>query len=116
MLVVRALLVVAIPTGVLSSSGILSCLFPSLEPVREYGRGVCPDGRVVVDFAKLLLLGVIPGRGVPRVLCDRFLAGVGARLGGCFLNGDSGRGSDGLLGLKFGLGGRAPGPTDCANL
>lgn len=32
-------------------------------------------------------------------------------MGGCFLNGDSGRGKDGLLGLKDGLVGRTPGPT-----
>lgn len=35
---------------------------------------------------------------------------------GCFRKGDSGRGSDGRLGLKVGLGGLAAGPTDCENL
>ena len=60
----------------------LSLRLPSREPVREYGRGVCVDGARLVDDLKLLvLLGVRPGRA-PRVLCDRFLAGVGARLGG----------------------------------
>ena len=78
---------------------------------------MCPVfvGRVEVDALMLLLLGVKPGR-VPRTLCENELAGVGWRFGGCFLNGDSGRGNDGLLGLKFGLGGRAPGPTVCENL
>ena len=52
----------------------------------------------------------------PRVLWLRVRPGVGWRLGGCFLNGLSGRGIDGRLGLKDGLGGRAPGPTVCANL
>lgn len=42
--------------------------------------------------------------------------GVGCRFG-CFLNGDSGLGRDGLdLGLNCGLGGLAPGPMDCENL
>ena len=36
---------------------------------------------------------------------------------GLFLYGDSGRGRDGLdFGLNTGLGGRAPGPTDCEKL
>ena len=73
---------------------------------------------MVVEPLKLLpLLGVTPMPGrAPRVLCDSALAGVGAREGGCFLNGLSGRGSEGRLGLKEGLGGRAPGPTVWANL
>lgn len=96
---------VAIPTPLLSSS-----LFPSREPVLENGRGVWPAvGRVVVEPRRLLLLGVTPGL-TPRWLCDKFLAGVGARLGG-FLNGDSGRGREGLLALKAGLVGLTPGPT-----
>jgi hypothetical protein len=38
---------------------------------------------------------------------------VGAKFG-CFRNGDSGRGKDGLtFGLNSGLGARAPGPIDC---
>ena len=42
--------------------------------------------------------------------------GVGARFG-CFRKGDSGRGNEGLeVDLSTGLGGRAPGPTDCENL
>lgn len=49
---------------------------------------------------------------MPDWLCESALPGVGAKLG-CFLSGDSGRGRDGLLGLKEGLDGRAPGPTDC---
>lgn len=68
------------------------------------------------------LLGVVPSGGRPPLtLCDRFLApDVGARVG-CFLNGDSGLGSDGRLALNIGLVGRAlvglaPGPTDCENL
>jgi hypothetical protein len=43
------------------------------------------------------------------------LPGGGARVG-LFLNGDSGRGKDGLFALCAGLGARAPGPTDCENL
>lgn len=58
-------------------------------------------------------------RGVPIWLFDSppvkdgALPCVGCRLG-LFLYGDSGRGRDGLaFGLNTGLGGRAPGPTDC---
>ena len=51
----------------------------------------------------------------PRVLWLSVRPGVGARFGGCFLNGLSGRGREGRLGLNCGLGGRAPGPTVCAN-
>jgi len=69
---------------------------------------------VFVEPRRLLLLGVTPGR-MPLVLCDSCLAGVGARLGGCFLNGDSGRGREGLLGLKLGLVGLTPGPTVLEN-
>lgn len=76
-------------------------------------------GLEVVDFAKLLLLGVvvlIPGRGVvPRVLADNARPGVGAKLGAALLSGDSGLGRDGLLGLSMGLEGLTPGPTDCVN-
>lgn len=86
--------------------------------MREYGLAGPFDveGRDV-EVLRLFLLGVLaelkPARGVPRVLADRVLAGVGARFGGCFLNGDSGRGNEGLLGLKVGLDGlAAPGPTD----
>ena len=68
-----------------------------------------------VELLKFLL-GVSPGRGPPRWLCDSVRAGVGARFGAFRLNGDSGLGREGLLGLKAGLGGRAPGPTVCANL
>lgn len=73
-----------------------------------------------VEALRLFLLGVLaelkPARGVPRVLADRALAGVGAKLGGCFLNGDSGRGKEGRFGLKVGLDGLAvPGPTVCEN-
>ena len=51
----------------------------------------------------------------PEGVADILLPGVGASEG-CFLKGDSGRGKDGLpLGLKRGLGARAPGPTDCEN-
>jgi len=76
---------------------------------------------VVVDALKLGLLGVVvdprPGGLPPLVLCESCLAGVGARLGGCFLNGLSGLGSEGRLGLNCGLVGLAtPGPTDCENL
>lgn len=74
---------------------------------------------MVVEARKLFLLGVVaddrPGGLPPRTLCDRFLAGVGARLG-AFLSGDSGLGNEGRLGLKLGLGGRAPGPTVWENL
>lgn len=70
----------------------------------------------MVDVLNAALLGVWPIDGrEPIWLCDRPRAGVGARVG-CFLSGDSGRGRDGLFGLKFGLGGLAPGPTDCENL
>ena len=65
-----------------------------------------------------LKLGVVVGARTglpPRTLCESALAGVGAKLGGCFLNGDSGLAIDGRLGLNFGLLGRAPGPTDCEN-
>ena len=96
---------------------------PSREPVREYGRGVCDADdavevvRVVEEARKLgVLLGVMPGR-VPRVLCEKLLrAGVGARFGGGLRRGDSGRGSEGRLGLKLGLEGRTPGPTVWENL
>lgn len=98
------------PTPPLSSS-----LLPNREPVLEYGLGVVPaDGLVVVEARRFGLLGVKPGR-TPRWLCERDPAGVGARFGGCFLNGDSGRGNDGLLGLKLGLVGRAPVPTVLEN-
>lgn len=44
------------------------------------------------------------------------LAGVAVKVG-CFRIGDSGRGSDGRpFGLNWGLGARAPGPTDWENL
>lgn len=80
-----------------------------------------------VEALKLFLLGVTPGRPpgptlapklgfTPRVLWLSARPGVGWRLGGCFLNGLSGRGRDGLFGLKEGLGGLAPGPIVCANL
>lgn len=117
----RPLLVVATPTGVLSSSARTSCLFPIRDPVREYGLAGPLDvvGREV-EVLKLFLLGVTeeasPVRGVPRVLADKALPGVGARLGVGFLKGDSGRGRDGLFGLNVGLVGLAPGPTDWENL
>lgn len=110
---VRLLIDIAAPTGVRSSSMALSLREPSREPVREYGRGVVATvERVDVEDLKevLLLAGVRPGR-LPFVLALSVRAGVGARLGGCLLSGDSGRGSDGRLGLKFGLEGRTPGPT-----
>ncbi len=96
------------------------CRCPSRDPVLLYGRGVCDAvGRVVVEERKLFLLGVVaverPGGLPPRTLCDKFLAGVGARLGG-FRRGDSGLGSEGRFGLRLGLGGRAPGPIVCENL
>lgn len=79
-----------------------------------------------VEALKLFLLGVMPGRapgptlaakpGMPRVLWLSVRPGVGCRLGGCFLNGLSGRAREGRFALKDGLGGRAPGPTVCANL
>ena len=69
---------------------------------------------VLVEDLKLFLLGVTPGGLPPLTLCERFLPGVGARFGAGFLNGDSGRGKEGLLGLNCGLGGLAPGPTVCA--
>jgi hypothetical protein len=51
----------------------------------------------------------------PAGVMGPVLPGVGARFG-CFRNGDSGRGSEGLpFGLKTGLGALAPGPTDCEN-
>lgn len=116
----RPLLVVATPTGVLSSSVTVSCLWPKRDPVREYGLAAPleVDGREV-EALRLFLLGVVaelkPGRGVPRVLAESVRPGVGTRFGGCFLNGDSGRGREGLFGLKVGLDGLAPGPTDCEN-
>lgn len=93
---------------------------PRRELFREYGRG----GTGVRGFWNPPPLG--PGLlnlGATIALFEKaagvvgaFLPGVGARFG-CFLNGDSGRGSEGLpLGLKTGLGARAPGPTDCENL
>jgi len=114
--VVRPLSVDGLP-----DSGTVSGRLPIREPVREYGRGVCEGcGRVVVDALRLFLFGVVvelrPGGLPPRVLCDSVRPGVGARLGGCFLNGDSGLAMDGRLGLNIGLMGRAPGPTDCENL
>jgi hypothetical protein len=92
--------------------------------VREYDRGgSCPcavEGRDVVDWRMLVLLGVvvdIPGRWPPRTLAERPLPGVGARFGGGRRNGDSGRGSDGRFGLNSGLEGRAaPCPIVCENL
>lgn len=95
-----------------------SCLWPNREPVREYGRAgwlLAVDGREVVVFDSGFLAGVTPRPGV-LVLAERFRAGVGRRSGAGFLNGDSGRGRDGRFGLKVGLEGRAPGPTDCENL
>jgi len=51
----------------------------------------------------------------PAGVMEPLLPGVGARLG-CLRKGDSGRGSEGLpVGLKLGLGARAPGPRDCEN-
>jgi hypothetical protein len=63
------------------------------------------------------LFGVTPTGGRPPLtLWERpFEFDDGARLD-CFLSGDSGLGSDGLLGLNIGLAGLAPGPTDCENL
>ena len=107
------------PTGVLSSSSILSLRLPSLEPVLEYGRGVWPLGcgarpeGVIVDLLKLLLEGVMPGLP-PLTLWLSCLFGVGCN-DGAFRSGLSGRGRDGRLGLNCGLVGRAPGPIDCEN-
>lgn len=72
-----------------------------------------------VDALRLVRLGVVVGARAgrpPRTLCESVRAGVGARLGGCFLNGDSGLGSEGRLALNCGLIGLAPGPTVCENL
>ena len=62
-------------------------------------------GRLVVVVAlKFGLFGVVveaPKFGRPPLtLWDRCLAGVGARFGACFLNGDSGRGRLGRRGLN----------------
>ena len=57
-LVVRPLLVVAMPTSSIPS------LFPIRELLREYGRVGCPPavgGRIEVELFKLFLLGVMPG-------------------------------------------------------
>lgn len=76
-----------------------------------------PGVRAEVAALRLGLLGVVADR-TPLTLLDRGLrAGVGWRLGVCLLSGDSGRGSEGLLGLSCGLCDRAPcTPTDCENL
>ena len=86
-----------------------SGLWPSREPAREYGLGVGapfegrPGVRADVDALRLGLLGVVADR-TPLTLLDKGLrAGVGWRLGVCLLSGDSGRGSEGLLGLSCGL-------------
>lgn len=90
---------------------------PRRELFLEYGRG----GPGVRGFWNVPDLG--PGllnRGGPIALFEKadgvtgvFRPGVGAKLG-CFRNGDSGRGNDGLpFGLNRGLGARAPGPIDC---
>lgn len=86
---------------------------------REYGL----EGPGVRGFVKSPLLGPgllnRPGPTLferPEGVTDPALCGVGARLG-VFLYGDSGRGNDGRpIGLNCGLGARAPGPTDWANL
>lgn len=69
----------------------------------------------MVVFESGFLAGVTPRPGV-LVLAESCRAGVGRRSGAGFLNGDSGRGRDGRFGLKVGLKGRAPGPTECENL
>ena len=84
---------------------------------REYGRGG-PTLRatVLVDRGGA---GLAVKRGVlapPRGPIDPAREGVGCKFG-CFLNGDSGRGNDGLdFNLSCGLGALAPGPTVCENL
>ena len=89
-----------------------SPLIPSRELFLEYGPGVRVFGMPRFGAG----LGTL--RGVPIWLFDNEgnLPGVGANVG-TFRNGDSGLGRDGrcCLGLKLGLGGRAPGPTDCEN-
>ena len=95
-----------------------SGLWPSRDPVREYGRGVgtALDVRPDVEAFRFGFPGVVAVR-VPLVLLASGLrAGVGCRLGVCLRSGDSGRGRDGLLGLNCGLCGLAPGPSDCENL
>jgi hypothetical protein len=98
----------------------LSSTKPSLELFREYGRD---EGCGVLDLGGTFGPGLGVKRGAPIWLFENDAGprdgprpGVGTRVG-CFLNGDSGLGKDGrCLGLKTGLEGRAPGPTDCENL
>ena len=82
-------------------------------------------GRVDVEARRFGFPGVPEVEDVrvgrpPRTLCESGLtplAGVGARFGGGFLNGDSGLGpSEGRLALNCGLVGRtAPWPSICEN-
>ena len=61
-------------------------------------------------------VALVGGREPILWLVEKLRAGVGCKFG-CFLNGDSGLDRDcRSLGLNSGLGGRAPGPTVCANL
>lgn len=90
--------------------------------VREYGR----DDGVRVPFGKPPIFPALGDGEYLGVLAPDTLfekderpidgprPGVVPRLG-LFLNGDSGRGSDGLALFRIGLEGRAPGPTDCEN-
>ena len=86
----------------------------------------CVFGVLGLVNAPALGAGLGVKRGVPIWLFDSELVpnvpkegprpGVGCSMG-LFLYGDSGRGREGLVfGLNWGLGGRAPGPTDCENL
>jgi hypothetical protein len=90
---------------------------------REYGRcgpgvrGFCTPG------AALGGAGLANRGGAPIALLEKPegaspppRTGVAFAVGG-LRNGDSGRGRDGRpLDLNWGLGARAPGPTDCENL
>ena len=88
-------------------------LMPKRELFREYGPGVRVFGRLLLGAG----LGTFRGVPITLLLNAGTFPGVGASVG-TFRSGDSGRGRDGrcCLGLNEGLGGRAPGPTDCENL